>query len=304
MKVAIIGAGISGISASKLLSERGIVSKVFERSEKNGGLISCEVVNGVLFHKVGGHVFNTKDAEVKEWFFNHFDISREFTNAPRNAKIEIKNTLIDYPIENHIYQLPEEISKKIISELLESTEIDNSNFKNYLKTSFGKTLFELYFNPYNEKIWRKNLEKISLEWLKNKLPMPDKVDILLNNIYKKQESNMAHSTFYYPLKGGSQFIIDRLSNGLTINNNCKVENIKKVESGWLIENEYFTHVIYTGNVKALNGLIKNIEIMTINDEDFQSHGTTTVLCTVKKNDLSWLYLPENYTKAHIFWLRI
>ena len=123
----------------------------------------------------------------------------------------------------------------------------------------------------------KKFRKISLEWLKNKLPMPDKVDILLNNIYKKQESNMAHSTFYYPLKGGSQFIIDRLSNGLTINNNCKVENIKKVESGWLIENEYFTHVIYTGNVKALNGLIKNIEIMTINDEDFQSHGTTTVL---------------------------
>ena len=156
-------------------------------------------------------------------------MKKEFTNAPRNAKIEIKNSLIDYPIENHIYQLPEEISKKIISELLESTEIDNSNFKNYLKTSFGKTLFELYFKPYNQKIWRKNLEKISLEWLKNKLPMPDKVDILLNNIYKKQESNMAHSTFYYPVKGGSQFIVDRLATDLNVKTNNKIDVIQKID---------------------------------------------------------------------------
>ena len=39
-KVAIIGAGISGISASKLLHEKGIKSTVFEASDKIGGLVS------------------------------------------------------------------------------------------------------------------------------------------------------------------------------------------------------------------------------------------------------------------------
>ena len=56
-KVAVIGAGISGVSVARMLNEKAEVT-VFEKKDKPGGLIACDVVDGNLYHKVGGHVFN------------------------------------------------------------------------------------------------------------------------------------------------------------------------------------------------------------------------------------------------------
>lgn len=299
MKVAIIGAGISGVSVAKILEEKGVSSVVFESEKTIGGLIKCDRIDGVLYHKVGGHVFNTKDEKVKKWFFSHFDVENEFQLATRNSKIEIQKNLVNYPIENFIHQLPVRVGEKIIRELLQKKEIEKENFGRYLETCFGKTLYELYFKPYNEKIWRRELNEIALEWLQDKLPMPDREDIIINNIYRKSETKMAHSTFFYPIKGGSQFIIERLSKNLNFRKNTTITEIKLINSNkWLINNEVFTHVIYTGNVKFLSTLLKPEGKIQINPEDFQSHGTTSVLCEVEVNDLSWLYLPENNTKAH------
>jgi UDP-galactopyranose mutase len=44
-------------------------------------------VNGNLFHLVGGHVFNSKNETVLEWFWRFFDKDKEFVKASRNAKI-------------------------------------------------------------------------------------------------------------------------------------------------------------------------------------------------------------------------
>jgi protoporphyrinogen oxidase len=66
MQVAIIGAGISGLAATNLLKEKGIGAVVYESKAEPGGLIRCTTEKGNLFHRVGGHVFNTKNAQVNE----------------------------------------------------------------------------------------------------------------------------------------------------------------------------------------------------------------------------------------------
>jgi protoporphyrinogen oxidase len=178
-----------------------------------------------------------------------------------------------------------------------------ANFDSFLEGNFGKTLHELYFKPYNEMIWRTDLSQVALRWLEGKLPMPDYRQMILSNILREGEDQMVHSTFYYPKQGGSQFIIDRLSEGLTIRTDTAIEKAKLHEGQWQLNGEWkFDAVIYTGDVRKLAHLLTSaseveMEMMKLATR-LPSNGTSNMLCETDTTDISWLYLPGPETKAH------
>ena len=115
-RLAVIGAGISGLSAAHFLKDRFEVV-VFEKEITPGGLIRCKRENGSLFHMCGGHVFNTKKQDVLRWFWTMFDQEKEFTKAERNSVVFMdKELIIPYPIENHVYLFDKEIQERIIKD--------------------------------------------------------------------------------------------------------------------------------------------------------------------------------------------
>lgn len=304
----VIGSGISGLSVARMLSSQYSV-KILERNDKIGGLIKCDRVDGNLFHRVGGHVFNSKNPEVIKWFWSHFNKETEFLSAIRNARIFFDGQLIGYPIENFLYQLPQQVVKEVVKELLDIYQSgyrspeSYADFKSFLQGNFGDTLYRLYFGPYNTKIWNTNLSEVPLEWLDGKLPMPRIDDVILSNIIKQEENEMVHSRFFYPVKDGSQFIINRLAQGLEITTSYTVNTIKYHSGIIRVNNELETDaLIYCGDVRMLSTIIKT------DDEQLKhameavavlpSNGTSNVLCETDDNDMSWLYLPEDKFKAH------
>lgn len=307
-KVAIIGAGISGLSIAHLLKNKGYSVVVYEKSDMPGGLIKCSNEKAGLFHRVGGHVFNSKNQEVLDWFFSFFDKEQEYLKAPRNAKILMNENIIGYPIENYLYQLPPQYVEKIISDLIQiqkSSKEEFSDFESFLKNNFGETLFELYFQPYNSKIWNTSLNNIPLPWLEGKLPMPNYKEIIISNILRNQEKEMVHSTFFYPRKGGSSFIANRLAEDLDIICNVDVKIISKSNNEkWVINDiDQYDSVVFTGDIRKLadsliidNECWKNIH--PFSNSDFKSNGTSTVFCETEGSDLSWFYLPEKDKKSH------
>lgn len=304
MKVAVIGAGISGLSISKMLKEDGYDVTTFEGESKVGGLIKCKDENGSLFHQTGGHVFNTKYKEAGEWFWNQFDREKEFTKALRNSAIVLKERLVPYPIENYVYQMDECTQKNIINDLLaihSQGASAPSNFEEFLRTRFGETLYNIYFQPYNYKIWRKELNSVPLAWLEGKLPMPTVEEILFNNFNHIKEEAFVHSSFYYPCQGGSQFIAERLAQGLDICLNSKIEKISKEGNKWNINNRLFDKVVFCGNIKQLPSIQGLQDIISGYHDDInalEAHGTTAVFCQIDKNDLSWIYLPDREHESH------
>ena len=66
-KVAVIGAGISGLTVAQLLKDRYPVV-VYEKDTQPGGLIKCKRVEGSLFHTCSGHVFKSTFSHVSDWF--------------------------------------------------------------------------------------------------------------------------------------------------------------------------------------------------------------------------------------------
>ncbi len=303
-KVAVIGGGISGLSIAHYLKDRYSV-KVFETASQPGGLIKCKRVDGNLYHMVGGHVFNSKRQDVLDWFWHFFDREKEFVKTQRNASIFLEKP-IGYPIENHIYELAGNLQEKIIDDLISIAKNENlqpSNFEDFLKFRFGNTLYELYFKPYNEKIWKRNLASVPLDWLEGKLPMPTILEIILNNFRKEEETKMVHSSFFYALTNGSQFLADRLAEKLDVVYDTEIKNISrnKENTSWILNGKYdFDMIVYTGNVKNLPSILA-IEALSNYESQIaglEYHGTTSVLCQIEKNPYSWIYMPDSHHSSH------
>jgi protoporphyrinogen oxidase len=308
-KAIVIGSGISGLSITRLLADTFDV-EVMEAAPKAGGLIKCDRVDGALFHRVGGHVFNSKKQEVLDWFWAHFNREEEFLLARRNAKILFEGQYIGYPLENYLYQLPEEKVREIVAELLEmiaakgGDETRYDNFKDFLIGNFGTRLYNLYFGPYNSKIWNTDISKVPLEWLDGKLPMPQIKEVIVSNILKREEGTMVHATFWYAKMGGSQFIVDRLSEGLNIHLSTPLKTLAANGGHLAINDDEFQAdvLVYCGDVRKLRDVV-SIDDVDLKEameavKDFASNGTSNVLCETDDNDISWLYLPEAVFKAH------
>lgn len=311
-KIAIIGAGISGLSTAHCLKEKYDVT-VYEKENSPGGLIKCQRINGSLFHTCGGHVFNSKRQDVLDWFWGKFVREKEFTKAERNACVYLdtpREQVVPYPIENHMYFFDERTQKQFHADLEEIDRVkgdkagitDYESFGDFLRWRFGKTLYQIYFEPYNKKVWRRDLTTVPMDWMEGKLPMPTTLEIRENNANKVKEKTFVHSNFWYEKKNGSQFIADRLAEGLDIKYGCDVctMDYSPTKGTWSVMGKEYDKVIFCGNIKDMIRSLKGVEVDQFSDavDALQYHGTTAVFCEIDKNPYSWIYQPSSNHESH------
>lgn len=302
-KVAVIGAGISGLTVAQLLKDKYHVT-VYEKDSKPGGLIKCDRINGSLFHTCGGHVLNSKYPDVMEWIKQFVDFDKEYVKANRSSSIALSDDLhVPYPIENYVYLLPKELQLKCIEDFLSISKenyFSYDHFEDFLRKRFGDTLFKLYFEPYNKKVWRCPLKEIPISWLEGKLPMPTIAEIIFNNINHVEERNFVHSSFWYPKQGGSQFFADRLATGISVKYEKNIDQLKYSKGVWHVDSETFDIVVFCGNIKQLPTCLEdeNISCFKKMINELSYHGTTTVFCEIEKNPYSWIYLPSSEYESH------
>ena len=309
MRIAVIGAGVSGLSAAHFLNDRYEVT-IFEKEVQAGGLIKCRRVNGSLFHTCGGHVFNSKRQEVLDWFWSKFVCEKEFSKADRNSCVFMDHNpkIVPYPIENHMYLFDEATQKAFYEDLEEIDKVkglyakftDYDSFGDFLRWRFGKTLYKIYFQPYNEKVWRRDLTTVPMSWMEGKLPMPTTQEMRDNNANKVEEKAFVHSTFWYEKKDGSQYIADKLAVGLNIKYNSDVDRIEYKNGKWIVCSEEFEKVVFCGNIKDMVKMIMGVDIENFKApvDALEYHGTTAVFCEIDKNPYSWIYQPSRRHESH------
>lgn len=132
--------------------------------------------------------------------------------------------------------------------------------------------------------------------------MPTVEEIIYNNIKKVKEKSFVHSTFWYEKIGGSQFIADRLSEGLDIRFSEPVDQLVFDEGKWRVgaSSELYDKIVFCGNIKLLPKMMKGVFLgqYSAQIDALDSHGTTSVLCKIDKNPYSWIYLPSEEYEAH------
>lgn len=302
-RIAIVGGGISGLSMVRLLKDEYDVT-VFEKEVVPGGLIRCRRVGGNLFHTCGGHVFNSKKQPVLDWFWNIFSREDEFTKADRNSVVFMDGGReIPYPIENHMYLFDADTQNRFIDDLLTITQGQGNtpqNFEEFLRGRFGGTLYDMYFQPYNEKVWRRDLKQVPLSWLEGKLPMPTVQEMIFNNINHVEEKAFVHATFWYEKQNGSQHIADRMANGINIRYCTEINSLMYDGHQWKVGGEVFDKVVFCGNIKDMVKMIVGVDVdgYVAETEAMEYHGTTAVFCEIDKNPYSWIYQPSRNHKSH------
>jgi len=205
--IAILGAGVSGLSAAYYLKKNGFEVKVFEREEYYGGLARSFIWHGFTCD-FAAHRFFTNDEDVLHSVFQLNPMLRHI----RRSKLYLKRAWVNDPI-NPMELIPLlSISEKfsLIKELIRPTRSTDgsNNFEDFILARYGKTMHVNFFQPSTEKLFRIPASEISVLWAKRKAR-------LVNPLKKMDgKSRKYFSYFYYPLEGGYGSICDAYFRGV------------------------------------------------------------------------------------------
>jgi len=301
MKICIIGAGITGLTAGKLLSKNHEVT-IYEKESNIGGIARTKSVKGITYHTVGGHCLNSKNKAVMDFIFDDILTKENWHHVKRDAKINFHNQFVSYPIEfsiKEIAKFDEDLAFNITKDFLSSKDTETDNLADWFKEKFGETLAKEYFIPYNRKIWQMEPSKMSHSWIDGKLPLPNKKEFF-KALVEDNEDTMPHSTFFYPNSNNQNTFIEALGGGLNIVTNFEVTSIEKVESKWIINDKYeYDLVINTMPLNILPFVVKGTSDEIINEaKKLKYNKVTNILWKTKSIKYTWSYYPSENTIFH------
>lgn len=301
MKIGVIGAGITGLSIGKLLSDQNEVD-ILEANATYGGIARTKNINGVAYHTTGGHCLNSKNNNVLKFIFQEIMGLDQWNKIDRNSEIILNDMTISYPIEyalKEIYKYDKQLAFEMTVDFFEHKTDNPKNLYEWFTLTFGKSLAENYFIPYNEKIWQFDLKKIDLQWLKEKLPQPIKRDVFDSLLQKKQD-DMVHKFFYYPLSNNQNSFLDAMAYKQHIILNYRVEKIEKKLNKWVIngEREYDILINTSPLDKFPSFIIGTPPHIQVAAKKLKKNGITTVLWESHPTKATWTYIPDKNNKIH------
>lgn len=161
--VVILGAGITGLSASKRLMEMGIKNLVLEQDSQKGGHLRSFDVGDIPFDE-GPHILFSKDSETLEFLGSPDPESYEMEAS---VGAIYKNQHMNHPAYLHFSSMKncwmrERIRRSI---LRSSQDRENRNYRDWVVSNFGEYVNRRFTEVYTRKYWRVPNEALGLDWV-------------------------------------------------------------------------------------------------------------------------------------------
>ena len=152
-RVAVIGAGWSGVAAARRLHDEGAAVEVFEATGVVGGHSRAERLNGVLYEPNGPHVFHTSEPRVAD-FVHRFGLVRPYAHRPlTTVRVDGEPRYFSWPLQlDELETLPQ--WGRIRRELAARPAMPSTrDFEAYCVSLMGETLYRLFVYHYTVKQW-------------------------------------------------------------------------------------------------------------------------------------------------------
>lgn len=253
VKYGILGGGWAGLLIADAIKREfpNAEIDIIEKSapEELGGLLRSVTIDGFTYDIGGPHILFSRNKKTLDSILKILDGNDKMME--RKNYIHFDGKLIPYPFENGIYMLPEreraEIGYGIVNNLIRikgDKDWSPDTFYDWIYGIFGEEMGTRYLEPYNRKIWKRDLTNFDADWVftPGRLPLPDLKDIIysisgISTVGYKEQAN-----FYYPRTGGIQTLYDSLKakiqrKGIKIITETEISKIEQEESGGWTLNE-------------------------------------------------------------------
>ncbi len=299
MKICIAGGGLAGLSLAHHLRETKLDFVIMEKDSRVGGLLKSEERNGYVFDTGGSHIIFSKNERTLKDMVN---LIGNVVMHRRRTFIHYKGKFIKYPFENGIYALSPEERYEILRDFVRNIMAERKkpeNLRDFFVQMFGERMVEKYLGPYNEKIWKRKLEDMSMAWSEDRLPQPPVEDVLRAAVGLETEGYLHQLRFFYPMHGGIESLPRALER--EVGEKIKVrEEIKsiKVDDGVQVNGEHCDYAVSTIPMPVLGAIIGGKIGELSKALDYNS--VTVVGLGVRGSipDFHWLYVPDSDIAFH------
>jgi len=162
MAVAIVGAGVTGLTIALQLARAGKAVTVLERDRQVGGLAKT-FRYGETFFDVGPHRFHTEDARVAA--FVGEAIGRELLEIPRVSAVHAFGALHSWPLRAGVLlSLPPRLLARCAADALRRERPGGDSFEDEIVRRYGRTLYESFFAPYTRRFLDRDPADVHRDW--------------------------------------------------------------------------------------------------------------------------------------------
>lgn len=216
-KIVIIGAGPCGLGAAWRLHELGYSDwDIYEMNPYVGGLSASFVDDRGFTWDIGGHVH-----------FSHYDYFDKLMTTlipdygwishERESWIWMRHRFIPYPLQYNIGKLPPHEMMECLAGLIncKNSSTTATNFHDWILHTFGEGIARHFLIPYNKKVWAYPLEELSVQWMGERVAVPEVSRVINNILHGRDDCSWGpNNTFKFPRHGATgsiwQAVAERL----------------------------------------------------------------------------------------------
>ncbi len=315
-KVLIMGAGPAGLCVGWKLIKHDVQVEIIELENQVGGLCRTIRRKGFIFD-LGGHRFISKYQDLLRDVGEIMGETLEL--RPRKSQIRLKGKYYAYPLDakDLVTKMSAFVSIKCLIDYLLTTlknkisPRQDISLEDWIVNRFGRSLYDIYFGPYSEKLWGVSPTTISADWAAQRISLINLWDVFLRLLGKQKDTPKTYATEYFYPKEGIGQIPERIAEIVTegggvIHLNSKVVRITA-------DSDRITGVVISKNGKETT-LTADFYVSTIplpefitsidppvevkyrnvaNRMKFRALRFMNLLIDADKvSDNTWIYIPE------------
>lgn len=316
--IVVLGGGLAGLSAGYTLSRAGCRTTVLEKDETVGGLART-IRHGRFRFDLGGHRFLTYNKKIEHLVVEL--LGSDLLRVPRKSRIYLRGRYVDYPLNpaNALLKLGlpttmailRDYAKERVARLAAPGKMES--LEDWVVAHFGRTMFNLYFKEYSEKVWGLDCSRISMDWVAQRIDGLSLVKAIKYALFRfsGREIKTLTDDFLYPRLG-----IGQLAERLRI----EIEQQNRVRTAAEVEHVFHDHGrVFSIQFKmrgsssridareCLSSIPLTILLRKLTPEppahvleaagkiSFRSLVLVTLFLNRRKvTDLTWMYLPEKH----------